>query len=206
MLQTLPGIAVTYQGEELGLKNTHLSWEDTVDPSACNTQDPINYEKSSRDGCRTPFPWAGDLPNGGFSQANKTWLPINVDYVDGFNVKSQEEAENSHLKIFKRLTKLRKHNVLRQGSYDSALTNDENVIVYLRRFETDLAVVVLNFGANTTVNVINAFQNTTLPAQLPVYTASLNTFENGANVTLSEVTVEADKAVVLCTVKYEDLV
>lgn len=208
MLQTLPGVAVTYQGEELGLKNTHLSWEDTVDPSACNTNDPINYEASSRDGCRTPFPWAGDLKNGGFSKADSTWLPINPDYTDGFNVKSQEEATNSHLKIFKRLTKLRKQNVLRQGTYKSKLTNNENVIVYLRKHESNWAVVILNFGANAeTVNVKAAFPDElTLPTQLPVYAASLDTLANGATQTLSAVVVQSDKAVVLSNIKYEDLI
>ena len=33
---TLPGIAVTYQGEEIGMVNTDISYEDTVDPSGCN--------------------------------------------------------------------------------------------------------------------------------------------------------------------------
>lgn len=208
LLQTLPGIAVTYQGEELGLRNTHLTWEETVDPSACNTNDPINYEASSRDGCRTPFPWDGDLLYGGFSNAtNGTWLPINSDYTQGYNVKSQEAANNSHLKIFKRLTKLRKNNVLRQGTYESTLTNDDNVIVYLRRYESDLAVVILNFGGNATVDVISAFPDTKtpLPTQLPVYAASLDTHANGQNLTLSQVSVQADKAVVLSNIKYEDL-
>ena len=33
---TLPGVAVTYQGEEIGMVNTDISYEDTVDPSGCN--------------------------------------------------------------------------------------------------------------------------------------------------------------------------
>lgn len=35
----------------------YVSWEDTVDPSGCNTNDPINYVNSSRDPERTPFQW-----------------------------------------------------------------------------------------------------------------------------------------------------
>lgn len=35
----------------------YVSWEDTVDPSGCNTDDPINYWKVSRDPERTPFQW-----------------------------------------------------------------------------------------------------------------------------------------------------
>lgn len=46
-----------FQGEELGLVDGYVSWEDTVDPSGCNTNDPINYGKWSRDPERTPFQW-----------------------------------------------------------------------------------------------------------------------------------------------------
>lgn len=38
----------------------YVSWEDTVDPSACNTNDPINYVDDSRDPERTPFQWNAD--------------------------------------------------------------------------------------------------------------------------------------------------
>ena len=32
----LPGVAVTYNGEEIGMTNTAVSWEDTVDPAGLN--------------------------------------------------------------------------------------------------------------------------------------------------------------------------
>ena len=32
----LPGLAVTYNGEEIGMTNTNVSWEDTVDPAGLN--------------------------------------------------------------------------------------------------------------------------------------------------------------------------
>lgn len=35
----------------------YVSWEDTVNPAGCNTNDPVNYVKSSRDPERTPFQW-----------------------------------------------------------------------------------------------------------------------------------------------------
>lgn len=176
LLQTLPGIAVTYQGEELGLVNTHLTWEETVDPSACNTQDPVNYEKASRDPCRTPFPWDASK-NAGFSTADKTWLPVNTDY-ETMNVNSEETATNSHLKIFKKLTQLRKKPVLRQGGYNSTLTNDNKVLAYIRWYgEIDLVVVILNFAdTEQTVDVKTAFPVITEDA-LPVYTSSLDTFD-----------------------------
>lgn len=48
------------QGEEIGMIDGTISWEDTVDPSGCNTDDPVNYWKSSRDPERTPFQWSAD--------------------------------------------------------------------------------------------------------------------------------------------------
>lgn len=55
-----------FQGEELGLVDGYVSWEDTVDPSGCNTNDPINYAASSRDPERTPFQWNAEKNAGRF--------------------------------------------------------------------------------------------------------------------------------------------
>ena len=33
---TLPGVSVIYNGEEIGMTNTNISWEDTIDPAGCN--------------------------------------------------------------------------------------------------------------------------------------------------------------------------
>lgn len=60
----LPGIAVTYYGEEIGMEDkSDISWEDTQDPQACNT-DPEHYQARSRDPARTPFQW-DDTTNAG---------------------------------------------------------------------------------------------------------------------------------------------
>uniref|UniRef100_T1GGD0 Glycosyl hydrolase family 13 catalytic domain-containing protein n=1 Tax=Megaselia scalaris TaxID=36166 RepID=T1GGD0_MEGSC len=40
-------------GEEIGMLDVELSWEETVDPAACNSNSDI-YELFSRDPCRTP--------------------------------------------------------------------------------------------------------------------------------------------------------
>lgn len=52
LLQTLPGAAITYQGEELVMEDVHLTWEETVDPAAC-LNDRENYHRNSRDPART---------------------------------------------------------------------------------------------------------------------------------------------------------
>lgn len=56
ILLMLPGTAVTYYGEELGMEDTPVSWELTVDPAGLNVG-PEKYKDHSRDPERTPMHW-----------------------------------------------------------------------------------------------------------------------------------------------------
>ncbi|XP_026757191.2 maltase A1-like [Galleria mellonella] len=137
----LPGVAVTYMGEEIGMVDGYVSWEDTVDPAGCNTNDPINYVESSRDPERTPFQWNAEK-NAGFSSADKTWLPV-ADGYETLNVEAQRAANKSHLKIYQALAQLRQEDVFRYGRYESlALNND--VFAFQRRYNGNVYLVVVN--------------------------------------------------------------
>lgn len=195
LIQTLPGVAITYMGEELVLENVHLTWEETVDPQACNTHDPVNYEASSRDPARTPFPW-DDTKNGGFTTANQTWLPAGEQYLTK-NVKAQEEAQNSHLKIFRKLTTIRKQPVFRQGDFDGKLLADDNVYAYKRHYESNIAIVVLNLGKTSQiVNLKSAWSS--IPDDMKVYTSSLNSkLTNGQSLKTSSIEIMSDNGIVL---------
>ena len=69
----LIGSTCIYQGEE-------LAFDDVRDIPVDQMQDPWGIEFApvflGRDTCRTPMVWKKDAPNGGFSNANKTWLPV----------------------------------------------------------------------------------------------------------------------------------
>lgn len=53
----LPGLAVTYNGDEIGMVDKRdISWKDTKDPAACNVGEQ-RYAAASRDPERTPFQW-----------------------------------------------------------------------------------------------------------------------------------------------------
>ncbi|CAH0749326.1 unnamed protein product [Diatraea saccharalis] len=93
----LPGVAVTYQGEEIGLRDGYVSWEDTVDVEALNRGDNETYMLYSRDPARTPYHW-DDTTSAGFSTNETTWLPVAEDYPE-LNLKKQKEAERSHFKV-----------------------------------------------------------------------------------------------------------
>ena len=74
----LIGSSCIYQGEELAL-------QDVRDIPIEQMQDPWGIEFAptflGRDTCRTPMVWKGDAPNGDFSKANSTWLPISEQHL-----------------------------------------------------------------------------------------------------------------------------
>ncbi|CAH0728979.1 unnamed protein product, partial [Brenthis ino] len=102
----LPGIAVTYQGEEIGMTDGYVSWEDTRDPQGCNTDDPINYYKKSRDPSRTPYHW-DNSSNAGFSATQgKTWLPVADNYKNLY-LADQINTPKSHYHFYKDVAAIR---------------------------------------------------------------------------------------------------
>lgn len=127
IILTLPGISITYYGEELGMTDHWLSWEDTIDPFACNSNPQI-YEKFSRDPARTPFQWS-DEKNAGFSTADKTWLPIAANYKQ-INVKKEETDEKSHLKVYKSLQKLRRDETIKYGFASYGAASDQVIVIF----------------------------------------------------------------------------
>ncbi|KAJ9598138.1 hypothetical protein L9F63_026758, partial [Diploptera punctata] len=110
----LPGTPVVYNGEEMGMEDTDISWRDTKDSAGINAG-PTKYKLFSRDPERTPMQWNSGK-NAGFSTANQTWLPVNPNYVS-LNAEAQLAAEWSHIKVFKLLVAARKAEPLVFGAY-----------------------------------------------------------------------------------------
>nr|XP_050856116.1 maltase 1-like [Vespula vulgaris] len=103
----LPGVAVTYYGEEIGMVDkSDISWEDTQDPQACNAGKD-KYQSRSRDPNRTPFQW-DNSKNAGFSRANRTWLPVHENYKV-INLQNRKNTTQQSLyKAYRSLIQLRK--------------------------------------------------------------------------------------------------
>lgn len=142
-LQTLPDIGVTYYGEEIGMVDQWLPYNETVDPAGLRAG-PDDYTLYSRDPARTPMQW-NSKKNAGFSNANKTWLPAANNYKE-LNVAAQLAARKSHLKLFKTLTKYRKRRILAEGDFHMNVT-ESNLVVYKRKVDkVGYVVVVLNFS------------------------------------------------------------
>lgn len=103
LLLSLKGSVCLYQGEELGFTETDLKYEDLTDPVGLNYW-PVN---KGRDGCRTPMAWENTSANGGFTNANKPWLPISPDHIKAA-ASVQLMQSDSILKHYKDFLKFRK--------------------------------------------------------------------------------------------------
>ena len=127
-LTSLRGSFCIYQGEELGLKEAQLKFEDLVDPWGIA----LWPEWQGRDGCRTPMPWNEYMPNAGFStEEAKPWLPVCRKHYPTA-VRQQELDENSILNFTKNLLHWRKeHPVLQRGDIEF-LDYGQNILAFKR--------------------------------------------------------------------------
>ncbi|XP_062137459.1 maltase A3 [Drosophila sulfurigaster albostrigata] len=195
MLQMfLPGVSVTYQGEELGMTDLDISWADTRDPAACNSNESI-YEQFTRDPARTPFQWSSEA-NAGFSTNSSTWLPINPNYVT-VNVETETAADSSHLKLYKQLVTLRQTRTLQYGSTRYAAVND-NVVAIKRSLSGETSYVLVANVLDTSVSAVDVA--TVLYATGSYRITLANPEANatvGSNVTLSSLALEPYATLIL---------
>jgi alpha-glucosidase len=139
---TLRGTPILYYGEEIGMANNDPKFKgDVRDPKG-----KLGWPKDKgRDGERTPMQWEDKL-NAGFSKTTP-WLPVPISYKT-HNVATELRDPNSILVFYKTLLALRHTNsALLDGDYVALNENDPNVMSYLRRYEDQAVVVVLNMSA-----------------------------------------------------------
>lgn len=76
LLAALRGNIFLYYGEELGLDQVEIAFEDLQDPEAI-----ANWPRTlSRDGARTPMPWEAQAAQLGFT-SGKPWLPVGPNHA-----------------------------------------------------------------------------------------------------------------------------
>ena len=152
LLMTLPGVAVTYNGDEIGMLDYRdISWEDTLDPQGCNVG-PLDYKWASRDPQRTPFQW-DSTDYAGFKDAagKKPWVQVHPDYKTN-NLALQKDAPKSFYKFYKQLSALRKNETLMYGDFKSRVVN-EHVFTYTRTLEDEGQFLVLINFSGTEVEI-----------------------------------------------------
>ena len=129
LLLSLQGSVCIYQGEELGLAEAEIKFEDLQDPYGKEFWPKFK----GRDGCRTPMVWVDDEVNAGFSEA-KPWLPISASHVEKA-VSTQEMHKGSMLNSYRQMIEFRKNNpALAKGSL-SNLQASEHVVSFDRDWQ-----------------------------------------------------------------------
>jgi alpha-glucosidase len=141
LLVCLRGNIFLYQGEELGLPQADIGFEDLKDPEAI-----ANWPATlGRDGARTPMPWQASAPHAGFSTA-VPWLPISPEHL-GLAVDRQEHEPGSQLAVTRRLIDLRRHSaVLRDGS-QRFIDSPSEFLVFERSLAGERLLCAFNLGA-----------------------------------------------------------
>ncbi len=141
LLVSLRGNLFLYQGEELGLPQAEVAFEDLRDPEAIANW-PLTL---GRDGARTPMPWRRHAPHAGFSAA-RPWLPIPEAHAV-LAVDTQESDHESTLSLTRRLIALRKHRrALRLGSM-RIIEASGSLLLFERIFEDERLLCAFNLGA-----------------------------------------------------------
>jgi len=140
MLLTLRGTPFLYYGEEIGMRDIHVS--------RAEIQDPVGKRywplPVGRDGCRSPMQWTSE-PYSGFSTA-APWLKVHPGYPNR-NVESQRKDPRSLLNFYKSLLRLRRsHNALRRGIFIPLNHEPQRVLAYLRQDSDSRILVALNFA------------------------------------------------------------
>ena len=118
-LLTLPGVPFIYYGEEIGMLGV----------------------KPDED-IRLPMQWSDDA-NAGFT-TGEPWRELNVDY-ETVSVAAQLDDPDSLFSTYRALIHIRNSNAaLRRGDLTLLESGHSKVVAYLRQFEAESVLVVLN--------------------------------------------------------------
>jgi alpha-glucosidase len=139
VLLSLRGSVCLYQGEELGLTEAYVAFEDLQDPYGIEFWPKFK----GRDGCRTPIPWVTDNRNGGFSDA-KPWLPVAMEHL-ARSVMAQDGDTASTLAFYRAMIAFRRaHPVLQKGTY-VPLSAGDGLLSFLREEGGSRMLCLFNF-------------------------------------------------------------
>jgi len=141
LLASLRGSVCMYQGEELGLGEASVAFEDLQDPYGITFWP--NFK--GRDGCRTPMPWEQTgSQHAGFSEA-KPWLPVD-DAHKKQSVAMQTNDNNSILNAYREfMTWRKKQTVLLEGDIEFIET-PEPVLAFYRTLGTQRMLCMFNLS------------------------------------------------------------
>jgi alpha-glucosidase len=131
-----------YQGDELGLPEAQVAYEDLQDPYGIT----MWPEFKGRDGCRTPMPWDSQAVDMGFGNAaHKAWLPLTEAYR-GLAVSAQDNDPKSLLNFYRALLKWRKQQTVLLHGDQALLPVHSQVMAFVREHAGQQVLCAFNFS------------------------------------------------------------
>ncbi|MEM9318474.1 MAG: alpha-glucosidase family protein [Pseudomonadota bacterium] len=144
ILLCLRGSVCLYQGEELGLTEAYVAYEELQDPYGIRFWPKFR----GRDGCRTPMPWIADNRQGGFSDA-KPWLPMAMEHMA--RAVANQADSGSTLSFYRAMIAFRKaHPVLVKGDF-KLVEAAGDLLAFTRQHEGTRLLCAFNTGPDTRV-------------------------------------------------------
>ncbi|XP_046544948.1 alpha-glucosidase-like [Haliotis rubra] len=196
LLLTLKGTPTTYYGEELGMEEIEVSFEDTQDPWGINFGKE-RYTEFSRDPCRSPLQWDA-FSQSGFTTSSKPWLPVHPGYKT-CNVQVQKNKKDSSLNIYKSLATLREATAFQDPDVQFAVVNDE-ILSYVRgTANTGRYLVTMNLGHDSSTADYTKDPVSAKNGRVVVNTGNFNEskFNVGKSLSLSSLTLKPGQGLVL---------
>ncbi|MBO4452927.1 MAG: alpha-glucosidase [Clostridia bacterium] len=154
LLYGMRGLAVIYEGQELGLMNPIFNkLSDYRDIETINAYREMENDCDkttllkmmnfgSRDNSRVPMPW-NNGKNAGFS-AGTPWIV--ADFDPDRTVEAEEKSERSVLKFYRKLLALRQSDkVLLHGDFE-LLQNDSGTVLYKRGKDGETRYIAVRFA------------------------------------------------------------
>jgi alpha-glucosidase len=140
LLACMRGNIFIYQGEELGLPQAQIAFDQLRDPEAIANW-PLTL---GRDGARTLMPWTADARQSGLAGPSP-WLPVAPEHLV-LAVDVQNRDAGSQLAFTRRALKLRAdHEALRTGSI-RVIESSDAVLAFERATPGERVLCVFNLG------------------------------------------------------------
>ena len=142
LLVCLRGNIFLYQGEELGLPQADIGFDDLKDPEAI-----ANWPATlGRDGARTPMPWQSSAPYAGFSTV-APWLPVSPEHL-ALAVDRQQHDPGSQLSVTRRLMELRRHSTVLRDGAQRFIDVPADLLVFERSLAGQRLLCAFNLGTS----------------------------------------------------------
>ncbi|XP_046368701.2 probable maltase [Haliotis rufescens] len=196
LLLTLKGTPTTYYGEEIGMLDVNITYNQSVDPQGKVYNESV-FLKYSRDPERSPMQWSNDTM-AGFTNSTTSWLPVGSNYRT-INVETEKDAEGfSTIKLYRTLAKLREEPPFKYGLFKTAVVNN-NTYSYLRHaMDFPQYLIAINFGSSTDTSDYTKAPVNAEKGVVVANTGNVNaTYNVNSNVDLSRITLNSAEGLVI---------